>query len=159
MFLGYICCCARLIRTESFHLLLPKFDIPGLRPQLVHWSLRYQVVESPIFNLFPAGTGSNVEWHSLHCGWHRNVGWVQGCSQPLVASLSWVFFSFLWHRSLWGCEIYKQFCLPTWDCAASCFNNNDNNNININIKMRATGTIFVVGINFFSNFRQWKALP
>ena len=40
---------------------------------------------------------------SLHCVWYRNAGWVQGCSQPLVASLSCVFFSFPWRRCLWSC--------------------------------------------------------
>ena len=50
--LGLVCC-TRLIRTlitvcsVSFHLFLLEFDIPELRPQLIHWSLKYQGVERP----------------------------------------------------------------------------------------------------------------
>ena len=45
--------CTRLIQTlitvcsASFHLLLLEFDIPELLPQLIHWKLKYQVVERP----------------------------------------------------------------------------------------------------------------
>ena len=48
-----IVCCTRFIRTlitvcsRSFHLLLLEFDIPELRPQLIHWSLKYQGVARP----------------------------------------------------------------------------------------------------------------
>ena len=35
---------------------------------------------------------------------HRNVGWVEGYRQPLVASLTCVFFSFPWSRCFWGCK-------------------------------------------------------
>ena len=42
--------------------------------------------------VFPSGSGSNVEWPSLHRVWDRNAGWVQGYSQPLVDSLSCVYF-------------------------------------------------------------------
>ena len=65
-------CCTTLIRTlitvgsASFHLLLLEFDIPELRPQLIHWSLKYQGVERPICEVFPAGSESNVGWSSLH---------------------------------------------------------------------------------------------
>ena len=50
VWLGLVCC-TRLIRTlvsvcsGSFHLLLLEFDILELRPQLIHWSLKYQGVE------------------------------------------------------------------------------------------------------------------
>ena len=46
-------CCTRLLGTlitvcsASFHLLLLKFDISELRPQLNHWSLKYQGLERP----------------------------------------------------------------------------------------------------------------
>ena len=33
-----------------------------------------------------------------------STGWVQGCCQPMVASVCCVFFSFSWRRCLWGCE-------------------------------------------------------
>ena len=52
MWLGLVCC-TRLIRTlitvcaVSLHLLLLEFGIPELRPQLIHWSLKYQCVERP----------------------------------------------------------------------------------------------------------------
>ena len=55
-------CCRRSIRTQinvcsmSFHLLLPEFDKPELRQQLIHWS-SYQVVERPNFKVFPADPG------------------------------------------------------------------------------------------------------
>ena len=45
--------CIRLIRTlitvcsASFHRLLLEFDIPAVRPQLIHWSLTYQGLERP----------------------------------------------------------------------------------------------------------------
>ena len=45
-----------------------------------------------------------MEWPFQHCVWYRNVGWVQGCRQPLVASLNFVFFSFPRCRCLWGWE-------------------------------------------------------
>ena len=43
--------CTRLIRTRiivcsvSFHLLWPEFDIPELRPLLIHWSSKYHGIE------------------------------------------------------------------------------------------------------------------
>ena len=46
-------CCTRLIQTRitvssvSFHLLLPEFDKLVLRPQLIHWSLKYHGEEHP----------------------------------------------------------------------------------------------------------------
>ena len=49
MFLDSVCC-TRFIRIRitvcalSFHLLLPEVDIPELRPQLIHWSLKYKGV-------------------------------------------------------------------------------------------------------------------
>ena len=60
-------CCTRLIRTiitvcsVSFHLLLLEFDIPGLRPQLIHCDLKYQGVERPNWLGLPTGSGSNVD--------------------------------------------------------------------------------------------------
>ena len=109
--------CTRLIQTlltvcsVSFYLLPLQLDITELQPQLIHWSLRYQGVEHPNLLGFPAGSGWNVEWPSLNCVWHWHAGWVQEYSQPLVASLSCVFFSFPWCRCLWGrTSIYKQLC-------------------------------------------------
>ena len=73
--------------------------------------LSIKVQNVPICKMFPAGPGSNVEWPSLHCVWHRNAGWVQGRSQPMVASLSCVFFSIPFRRCLWVVKaIYKQLC-------------------------------------------------
>ena len=103
-------CCTILIRTllnvcsASFHLLLLKFDILQLRPLHIHWSLKYQGVERPNLQGFPAGSGSIVEWPSLQCDWFRNAGWVLRYSQLLVSSLSCVFASFPWRRCLFGCE-------------------------------------------------------
>ena len=69
MWLG-LGCCTRLIRTlitvcsASFHLLLLELDIPELRQQLIHWSLKYQGVEPPnLLDLscrlrFDCGSGS-----------------------------------------------------------------------------------------------------
>ena len=54
VWLGLVCS-TRLMRTlntvcsASFHLLILEFDIPELRPQLMHWSLKYQGVERPNF--------------------------------------------------------------------------------------------------------------
>ena len=50
--LGLVCC-TRLLRTRitvywaSLHLFLLEFDISGMRPQLIHWSIKYQGVECP----------------------------------------------------------------------------------------------------------------
>ena len=42
----------------------------------------------------------------LQCvqGCSEPAGWVQGCNQSSIASLSCVFFRFPWRRWLWGCE-------------------------------------------------------
>ena len=96
--LGWVCC-TRLIQTRitvcstCFHLLVLEFDIHELRPQLVHWSLKYQGLGRPNLQGVSCRPGSNVKWPSLHCVWHWNSGWVQGCSQPWL--LPWdVFFQF-----------------------------------------------------------------
>ena len=74
-------------------------------------SLMYQSVERP--NLLGLSCRLRLECGMtfLHCVWYRNAGWVQGCSQPLVA---WgVFSSFF--RCAGACRvakaIYKQLCL------------------------------------------------
>ena len=98
-------CCTKLIRTliivctVSFHLLLSEFDIPELRLQLINWSSKYQGVDIPIGKVCPVGPDSCVEWPSLHCVWHLNVGW----EQSIVGCFHDFFFVFLWHRCLWGC--------------------------------------------------------
>ena len=56
VWLGLVCC-TRLIRTlitgcASFHLPLLEFDILELRPQLIRWSLKYQVGKSQFARLF-----------------------------------------------------------------------------------------------------------
>ena len=117
VWLGLVCC-TRLIRIQitvcstSFHLLLLEFDIPELRPQLIHWSLKYHGVERPNLLDFPACSGSIVEWPSRHCVWHRNAGWIQGWSQRWLRP--WVVFSLVF-RGTGACgvakAIYKQLCV------------------------------------------------
>ena len=65
VWLGLVCC-ARLIRTliivcsASFHVLLD-FDFLELRPQLIHWNLKYHGVERP--NLLGLSC-----WRRFDCG-------------------------------------------------------------------------------------------
>ena len=67
--------------------------------------LKYQVVKRP--NLQCVSCRPRFEYGmpfpSL-CMTQYNPGWVQGCSQPLVASLSSVFFSLPWRSFWYGCE-------------------------------------------------------
>ena len=58
----------RLIRNSNHCLFselpsasIPQFDRLLLRPQLIHWSLRYQCVNVRICKVFPVGLGSIVE--------------------------------------------------------------------------------------------------
>ena len=96
-------CCTWLIRTPitvcsaSYHSLLLEFDIPELRPQLFHWSLKYQGVEHP--NL----EGASCR-HEFECGMTFPTLclppelWMGSRVQSTVAwLLSWVIFSSLYH--------------------------------------------------------------
>ena len=50
--------------SASFHLLLLEFDIPELRQQLIHWSLKYQGVERPSLKY----QGVERLWIRIDCG-------------------------------------------------------------------------------------------
>ena len=76
MLLGWVWC-TKLIRTlitvcsASFHLLPLECDITEQRPQLIHWL--FEVSRCRTSNLYLR----NAEWHSVHCVWYRNAGYVQ----------------------------------------------------------------------------------
>ena len=89
--------------SASFPLLLLELDIPK-RGRSWYTDLTVSRCRTSQFArcFLPVHAGSNVEWPSQYCVWRRNAGWVQGCCQQLVASLSSVFFSFPWPRCLYG---------------------------------------------------------
>ena len=109
MLLGWVCC-TRLIRTLVTVCLRASicfcssstYPSCGRSSFIGVWSIK--VYDVPICKVFPVGPGLYVEWPSLHRVWYRNAAWVQGCSQPLIASSSRVFFSFPWRWCLCGCE-------------------------------------------------------
>ena len=88
---------------SEFPSVLLEFDILELHS---HWSLKFQGVECrnlqgvSCWLRFVCG----MTFPTLHCVWHQNTGWVHECSQPLVASMSCVFFSFPWRRCLFSCK-------------------------------------------------------
>ena len=91
-----------------FHMLLPEFDILELRPQLIHWSSKYQGVE----RLNMQGVSCRPMFicgitFPTHCCWHRNV-------RQLVFKwalnrwlLDWVLF-FLVLRGAGACRVAKK---------------------------------------------------
>ena len=98
--LGLVCC-SMLIRTviavqRACICVYYSSTIFELRPQLIHWSLKYQGVESP--NLLGLSCRPRFE-----CGM-TDRPYTQWCSQSFVASMSCVFFSFPWRKCLLGCE-------------------------------------------------------
>ena len=103
-------CCTRLIWniitvcSASFHLLLLEFDIPELRPQLIHWSLKYRCVEHP-----------NFAWFSYRLRFDCGMTFPTVCLTPELWMGSRVqstdgcfpelcFLQLPWRRCLWGCE-------------------------------------------------------
>ena len=119
--------------SASFHLLVLEFDIPELRPQLIHWSLKYQCVERPkLLGLscrlrFDFG----MTFVTLCLIPERWMGpWVQstvGCFPKLC------FHQFSVAQVLVGLrkQFITNFDFPTWACAAGFNNNNNNNNISL----------------------------
>ena len=130
VWLGLVCC-ARLIRTlftvcsASLDLLLLEFDISELRPQLIHWNLKYQGVERP--NLL-----------GLSCRLRFDCGitlptlcltpkrWMCSRMQLTVGCFPELCFQFSVAQVLVGLrkQFINNFVFPTWACAAS-FNNNN----------------------------------
>ena len=120
MLLDWVCC-TRLIRTlitvcsASFHLFLLEFDIPELRSQLFHWSLKYQGVER--HNLQGVSCRQRFE-----CGMTYSTvfdtgmlnGFKGAVNRWLLASL--VFPSFFSGAGACGVakSTYEQLVFPTW---------------------------------------------
>ena len=75
-----------------------------LRPQLIHWSLKYQGVERPLLLGLSCRLSFEciVIFPTLCLTPERCIG--SGYRQPLVASLICVFFNFSWRWRLWGCK-------------------------------------------------------
>ena len=129
-------CCTRLIRTQitvcsaSFHLFLPEFDTLELRPQLIHWSLKYQGVERPdLLGLscrlrFDCGMTFPSLCLTLEHWMGSRVQSIVGCFPELY------FLQFSVVQVLVGLrkKFIINFTFSTSACAAS-FNNNNNNNM------------------------------
>ena len=89
----------------SFHLLLSKFNISELRPQLIHWSsIVSRGGTSQFVSCFlPAQVRM---WNDLPYTVFDTVmfdGFNEAVNRWLLPKVA-VFFSFPWHRCLWGCE-------------------------------------------------------
>ena len=126
VWLGLVCC-TRLIWTlitvcsASSHLLLLEFDIPELRPQLMHWSLKYHGVERP--NLLSLSCRLRFD-----CGMALfDTGMMDGFKGAANRWLfPWVVFSSVSvAQVLVGLrkQFINNFVFPTWACATD-FNNN-----------------------------------
>ena len=115
VWLGLVCC-TRLIWTlitfcsASFHLLLLEFDMPELRPQLIHWSLMYEGVERP--NL--RGLSCRIR---LDCGITSTLClipecWMDSRVQSTVGCFSKLCLWVCWWAGACGVAkaIYKQLC-------------------------------------------------
>ena len=141
MWLGLVCC-TRLIRTlitvcsASFHLLQLEFDILELRPQLIHWSLKYQGVELP--NLpyltcrfrFECGMTFPTLCLTLEC-------WMGSRVQSTVGGfpeLCFIQFSVAQVLVRLRKQFIHNFVFPTWACAAG-FNKKKNNISRYNFNM------------------------
>ena len=99
--LSIVSCLTRItVCSTSFNLLLLETDILELRA--AH-SFEFLVTRRRITQ-FTCRPRFECGITFPHCEWHRNTGWVYGCSQALVAPLNCVFFSFSWRRWSWGCE-------------------------------------------------------
>ena len=90
------------VNSNSKHCLFSELSSASTRvlPQPIYWSLKYEGVERP--NLQGVHCRPRFE-----CGMTfpapsliPDAGWVQGYSQPVVASPSCVFFNFPWR--FWG---------------------------------------------------------
>ena len=125
----------RLIRTlslcsASFHLLLQEFDISELRPQLIHWSLKYQGVKHP--NSLGLFCRLRFDWGMtfptlcliLERWMGSRVQLTVGCFPELC------FLQFFVAQVLMGLrkQFLNNFVFPTWAYAAG-FNNNNNTEI------------------------------
>ena len=138
-------CCSRLIRTlitacsAGFHLLLLVFGIPGLRPHLIHWSLKYQVVERPNLpgdlHRFEYGMTFSTLYLIPESWIGSRVQWTVGCFPEFY------FLQFSVVLLLVGFQKHfiNNFTFPTWGCAAG-FNNNNNNSLVIHPLLREVAT-------------------
>ena len=104
--MGYVCS-TRSIRTRitgcstTFYLLLPEFGVPELRPQLIQWSWKYQVVDRP--NL-------KNDLHHTVCDTGRLDGFKGAVNRSLLLRVK--FSSIFLGAGACGVakEIYEQFC-------------------------------------------------
>ena len=117
--------------SPRFCLLLLVFDIPELRPQLIHQTLKYQGVERPnLLGLFcrlrfecgmtfPTLILTLERWMGVRVqstvGCFPELCFLQFSAAPVIMGLRKQFIN--------------NFVFPTWACAAG-FNNNNNNNNN-----------------------------
>ena len=100
--------------SASFHLLLLELDILELRPQLIHWSLKYQGVEPP-----------NLKGLSCRPRFECRMTFPVLCLTPTVGCFPELFFlQFSVAQVLVGLrkQFINNFVFPAWDCAAG-FNN------------------------------------
>ena len=112
--------------SVNFHLLCQSLTFLSCSRSSSNGVRSIKVLNVLICKVIPADPGSYVEWTSLHCVRHRNVRWVQGSRQSLVASLNCFFQSSVVQVlvGLWK-QFINNFVFPTWACAA-CFNINNN---------------------------------
>ena len=115
---------------SDFHLLLLAFDILELRPQLIHWSLKYQGVERP----YLLGHSCRLRFD---CGMTYPTlclipeRWTGSRVRSTVACFPELcFLQFSVAQVLVGLrkQFINNFVFPTWASAAGFNNNNNNNN-------------------------------